>query len=188
MSGIAIWLTGLPGSGKSTIADAIKKEYPEFIVLSMDALRKVVTPQPSYSETERDILYRALVYIAKTLTEQGNNVIIDATGNLRRWRELARELIPGYIEIYLKCSLSTCMEREKKRFNTHEAPHDIYEKGKKGWPVPGLTAPYEEPLAPELTLDTDSLSPKECLRAIKELLKKVSTFPQSADRNLHSSM
>ena len=144
MSGIAIWITGLPGSGKSTVADEIKRLHPEFIILRMDELRKVVTPYPTYSESERDIVYRALVYLARRLTEANHNVIIDATGNLRKWRELARQLIPQYAEIYLRCPIDICIERERRRTDTHEAPKDIYQKGSEGWPVPGMTAPYEE--------------------------------------------
>jgi adenylylsulfate kinase len=157
MPGIAIWITGLPGSGKSTVADEIKKLHPGFLILRMDDMRKFVTPEPTYSDAERDTVYRALVYLAGTLTELGHNVIIDATGNLRKWRELARERIPGYIEVYLKCPLELCMEREQRRTATHGAPRDIYRKGGAGWPVPGVAAPYEEPLNPEITIDTDKV-------------------------------
>jgi adenylylsulfate kinase len=155
MSGIAIWITGLPGSGKSTVAEAIKKVHPEFIVLRMDEFRKIVTPEPTYSDSEREIVYRALVYISKTLTELGHDVIIDATGNLKKWRDLARELIPRYIEVYLRCPVELCIQREKKRSKTHAAPKDIYKKGSKGWPVPGMVVPYEEPIKPEIVLDSD---------------------------------
>lgn len=109
MSGIAIWITGLPGSGKSTVANEVKKVHPEFIILRMDELRKIVTPEPTYSDAEREIVYRTIVYLAKKLTEHGHDVIIDATGNLRRWRELARQLIPRYAEVYLKCPIEICM-------------------------------------------------------------------------------
>lgn len=78
MKGFALWITGLPGSGKSTLADGIKKLYPKFIILRMDEFRKIVTPKPTYSDIERDIVYRSLVYLAKIMTGQGHNVIIDS--------------------------------------------------------------------------------------------------------------
>ena len=178
MNGIVIWITGLPGSGKSTIADEIKKRFPEFVILRMDDLRKIVTPEPAYSLSERDIVYRAVVYTAKTLSELGHNVIIDATGNLRMWRELARQLITGFAEIYLKCSLSTCTERETTRKDTRGAPMDIYTKGDAGWPVPGVGVTYEAPLDPELTIETDSTSLKDALSAVLEFIsKKLSSKP-----------
>ncbi len=170
MSGIAIWITGLPGSGKSTVADEVKKNHPEFVILRMDQMRKIVTPDPTYSDAERDIVYRALVYLAGKLTELGHNIIIDATGNLREWRELARQLIPRYIEVYLRCPMDVCMQREKQRMETHEAPKDIYQKGTAGWPVPGVTAPYEEPLNPELAIDTDSNTIEE---TVAKIIKKI---------------
>jgi len=156
MSGIALWITGLPGSGKSTLADALKKALPYFTVLRMDDLRKIVTPNPTYSDTERDIVYRSLVYLSKTLTERGDDVIIDATGNLRKWRDLARQLIPRYLEVYLRCPVDLCIQRETSRSETHAAPKGIYKKGSAGWPVPGTVVPYEEPLHPEIVIDTES--------------------------------
>jgi len=163
MSGIAIWITGLPGSGKSTVADEIKKLHPEFIILRMDELRKVVTPEPTYSDPERETVYRALVYLAMKLTEAGHNVIIDATGSLRKWRDLARLLIPRFAEAYLRCPLKICMEREKDRVNKRGAPRDIYKKGAAGSPVPGVAVPYEEPLNPEILIDTDKASVNEIM-------------------------
>jgi adenylylsulfate kinase len=168
MSGMAVWITGLPGSGKSAIADEIGKKHSRFIILRMDEMRKIITPEPTYSDSERDIVYRSIVYLAKRLTERGHDVIIDATGNLRKWRELARQLIPKYREIYLRCPVELCMERERKRRETRGAPKDIYQKGAAGWPVPGLTAPYEEPLNPEIIADTD----KESIEEITERIAK----------------
>lgn len=171
MSGIAIWITGLPGSGKSTVADALKIAHFESIILRMDELRKIVTPEPTYSDAEREIVYRTLIYVAKILTEHGHDVIIDATGNLRRWRELARRLIPRYIETYLRCPIELCREREKQRIETHGAPKDIYKKGDEGWPVPGMVVPYEEPLNPEIIIDTDKTSLKEAIVIIKRKIE-----------------
>jgi adenylylsulfate kinase len=170
---MAVWITGLPGSGKSTIADALKASHPDFVVLRMDELRKTVTPEPDYSDQEREIVYRSLVYFAGKLTGLGHNVIIDATGNMRRWREFARKLIPRYVEVYLKCGLEECVQRESRREETHGAPRDIYSKGGKGWPVPGVNAPYEEPLAPEITIDTGNTSVQEAVEAIS---RKISDY------------
>ncbi len=168
---VAIWITGLPGSGKSTVSEAFTRRHPAFITLRMDELRKVVTPQPTYSDAERDLLYRCLVYIAKTLTGLGHDVVIDATGNMRRWRELARELIPGFVEVYLRCSIQECQRREAARRQRHGAPKDIYEKGRKGWPVPGITVPYEEPLHPEVIIDTETTGVQEAVGIIEEAVR-----------------
>ncbi|RPI36448.1 MAG: adenylyl-sulfate kinase [Nitrospiraceae bacterium] len=168
MAGRALWITGLPGSGKSTIADAIKALHPEFVILRMDELRKTVTPEPTYSDAERDIVYRSLVFLAKKLTDLGHNVIIDATGNMRKWRKLARGLLPQYTEIYLKCPLEECMSREGRRRKTRGAPRKIYKKGKKGAPVPGMSAPYEEPLRPEIIINTSQVTVREAVDLIGE--------------------
>lgn len=170
MKGLVLWITGLPGSGKSTVADGIKERFPEFVIMRMDELRKIVTPEPTYSELERDIVYRCIVFISKILSELGHNVIIDATANRRRWRDLARDLIPNFKEIYLRCPLEICSEREKKRVNTHGAPERVYEKAKAGWPVPGLIVPYEEPLNPDLIVETDKLSIEDVLSIVIDFI------------------
>jgi adenylylsulfate kinase len=177
MSGIALWITGLPGSGKSTIADEIKKSFPDFVILRMDELRKIVTPEPTYSETEREIVYRALVYLALKLTGLGHDVVLDATGNLRRWRDLARQVIPRYVEVYLQCSIETCRKREEVREEKHGAPGQIYKKAAAGWPVPGVSVSYEEPLCPELTIETEKILPHGAVQLIKDLIAGLKAKP-----------
>ena len=130
-------------------------------------MRKIVTPEPTYSDSEREVIYRSLVFLAKKLTELGHHVIIDATGNLRRWLDLARRIIPKYIEVYLRCPLELCLEREMKRSERHEAPKDIYKKGMGGSPVPGMVVPYEEPSSPEVILDSDKASIENSIERIE---------------------
>lgn len=167
-----IWITGLPGSGKSTIAKSLKENIPDAVILSMDIARKTITPSPCYSDAEREYVYRSIVFTAKTLYSLGHKVIIDATGNRRKWRELARGSIEDYFEVYLKCPLELCMEREGKRSDTHGAPERIYEKAAKGEPVPGISAPYEEPLNPDLIIntgrDTPDIAAKKIVRMLHE--------------------
>ncbi len=171
MQGRAFWITGLPGSGKSTLAIAVKKVFPELVLLQMDEMRKVVTPNPTYSDEERELLYMALVWAAFAFTREGKDVLIDATGHLRRWRGKARELIQEFYEIYIKCPVETCIEREKGR-RDGLAPVDIYEKAKRGWPVPGINVPYEEPLRPELVIDCQA-GLKDSARVLSDYIRKV---------------
>ena len=130
-----IWITGLPGCGKSTVAMQVKQRLPDTVILRSDEIRKIMTPDPKYTGRERDYVYKALVYTARTIYELGHNVIIDATGNRRFWRELARKIIPDFCEVYLKCSVETCRVREESRTKMHGAPKHIYQKGVSGAPV-----------------------------------------------------
>ncbi|HTX43269.1 MAG TPA: adenylyl-sulfate kinase [Methanocella sp.] len=160
----AAWVTGLPGCGKTTVSriasDILKAKGVHVKVLNIDDVRKVLTPRPTYDVGERAIVYAAIAYMAKLLVDAGVNVIIDATGNLRRYRDVARELIPDFVEVYVECPLDVAMEREATRIGGN-APRGIYEKGKTGESstVPGLNVAYEPPLRPLVTLDTDKLNP-----------------------------
>jgi adenylylsulfate kinase len=137
-------------------------------------IRQYATPQPTYTEAERVTVYGALVFAAKMLTENGVNIIIDATGNRRLFRDQARQAIPRFMEAYIECPLEVCMRREAKRKNTHLAPVGIYKKAEEGRAstVPGLGAPYEEPLNPEAKVDSARLSAEECARKILAAIQR----------------
>ncbi len=175
--GWAVWITGLPGSGKSVIAKEVHQKLSKLGVksriFSSDELRKRITPKPTYTEEERDFVYETLASTAKKLTDEGINLIIDATGNRRRYRDRCREMISRFAEIYLKCPLELCIEREKRRIEFSHAPKRIYEKAfaGKSLTVPGVQVPYEEPVDAELTVDTETLSPQESAEKIVNELK-----------------
>lgn len=176
--GWCVWITGLPGSGKSVVSEALIKLLSDKGVnaqlLSSDALRKILTPRPTYSLEERDIVYATLVYIAELLTKNGVNVVIDATGNLRRYRDAARSKIAKFMEVYLFCPLEVCMEREAGRAETHGAPRRIYEKALEGKAptVPGVGQPYEPPINPELIVDTMIVKPEHAAQKILEAMAR----------------
>lgn len=173
-----LWLTGLPGSGKSTILNELSKMLSEsgieVVTLSLDHIRKVLTPQPKYTSEEREIVYRALVIMAQLLVEYGGkNAIIDATGNRKEFRELARSLIPEFAEIYVKCPLETCRAREASR-RGQPVQKDLYKsasEGKLKGELPGISAPYEEPESPELVVESNALSPYKSAKKISNYVK-----------------
>jgi len=170
-----LWLTGLPGSGKSTILNDLSRMLSESgieaITLSLDHIRKVLTPQPKYTSEERDIVYRSLVIMAQLLVEHGGkNVIIDATGNRKEFRELARRLIREFAEIYVKCPLRTCQARETSR-RDQLVQKNLYKKaidGRLKGQLPGISTPYEESENRELEVLSDVLSPHESAKNIMD--------------------
>ena len=138
-----LWLTGLPGSGKSEIRNELSRMLSESeieaVTLSLDHIRKVLTPEPKYTDEERKLVYRSLVLMAQLLVEQGEkNVIIDATGNRREFRYLARRMIPEFAEIYVKCSLETCKAREASRRPTPWRPSRRHPGARRESPSPFL--------------------------------------------------
>lgn len=153
----AVWITGLPASGKSTLASALQRQLKargiEAAVLESDALRRILTPQPTYDANERDHFYRAMIHIGRTLAEQGVPVIFDATANRRAWREQARCLIPRFIEVYAECPLEVCMARD---------PKGIYRRARcAAGTVPGLQEPYEAPEHPDVVIHCENVDPEE---------------------------
>jgi len=140
----AVWITGLPASGKSTLAAALHAELArrgvDAEVLESDGLRRVLTPRPRYDEEERDAFYGAMLHIGGLLLRHGVPVIFDATANLRRYRDRARALIPRFFEVYVDTPLEVCRARD---------PKGLYRKAPGS--LPGLQAPYEPPLHPDFT-------------------------------------
>jgi protein-L-isoaspartate(D-aspartate) O-methyltransferase len=166
----AIWITGLPGSGKSVVARAVAEDLRargvNVVVLELDAVRKVLTPQPTYSDAEREAVYRALVYTGATLVDAGTPVIFDATAHRRAWRDLARAALPAFAEIQLLCPLEVCRQREAGRPHG-AAPPGIYGRATSpGARVPGVNVEYELARSPELRIDTTLNSVKDAAATI----------------------
>jgi adenylylsulfate kinase len=124
---------------------------------------------PRYTDRERDIVYRALGYMAALLVEVGTPVLIDATAHRRIWRDLVREAVPDFAEVQLVCPLAICQERERARAPGH-APRNIYRQaGRPGATVPGVDVAYEAALAPELLIDTGAQTVPESVEQVVRL-------------------
>jgi adenylylsulfate kinase len=99
----AVWITGLPASGKSTVAVELAQQIrslgAKVTILESDALRKVFSTSPSYDDRDREYFYALLAFIGRLLTEHGISVIFDATANRRSYRDRARQQIPRFVEV-----------------------------------------------------------------------------------------
>ena len=170
----AVWLTGLPASGKSTVARALAAELGgkgiRAAVLESDAVRREITPDAAYGEAERDAFYATLGYLARVLVLHGIPVIVDATANRRTYRDRARAAIPRFLEVHVRCPLAVCQARD---------PKGIYARGAAGTAqnVPGASAPYEPPLTPEVVVDGERDDPPAAARQIVSALEKKGYLP-----------
>jgi adenylylsulfate kinase len=152
----AIWISGPPASGKTTMACAaaelLRARGEPVLVLEFDAIRPRLVPDPKDTETERELVHRALGYMAAQLTKAEIPVIVDATAPRRRWRELARANIRRFAEVQLQCPVEVRRERERNRAGGR-APTPIHAR-EGGSPVSSVDVLYELAPAPELIIDT----------------------------------
>ena len=165
----AVWITGLPASGKSTISRALASQLAvrgiKAAVLESDELRPIFTPRLTYSEEERDTFYGALAFLGKLLVEHGVPVIFDATANLRRYRDHARATIPRFLEVFVDCPLETCIARD---------PKGLYRRARDGGTatLPGAGSDYEPPLFPEVIIRADDKPEEAGGRIVDALVER----------------
>ena len=147
-----MWITGLPASGKSTVAAALASELRArsvaVEVLESDVLRRVFTPHPRYDEAERDAFYGQIAYLGAVLARHGMAVIFDATANRRaisRPGAATDPALPGSVRGYAAQGV--------------HAPRSQGNLSRRGDAVPGLQAAYEPPLHPDLVIHGDQEAP-----------------------------
>src|SRR5262249_11462205 len=176
--GWAIWITGLPGSGKTTISSIAAELLGGYgvavRVLELCDLLGFVG-DCHYSPLADLIAHRTLIYAAKVLSEAGLAVIVDATAPARAWRELARELIPRFAEVQLLCPAEICATRERAvRWRlmgcTHSPPrrHDG---------APDIVLTYEPSLRPDVTIRTDTGDSESAAATVVRLARRLHRTP-----------
>jgi len=158
-----IWLTGLSGSGKSTIADALVPRLRALgrrvEILDGDVVRTHLSKGLGFSREDRDTNIARIAFVAHLLARNGVTVIVAAISPFRAARDAARKTIGDFVEVHVAPPLETCISRDVK---------GLYKKALAG-EIPqftGVSDPYEEPLAPEVLIDTSLVSVEEGVRAI----------------------
>ncbi|MEP9410969.1 MAG: adenylyl-sulfate kinase [Candidatus Brocadia sp.] len=169
--GVTIWLTGLSGSGKSTIAVELEHALLEnkhlAYILDGDNIRHGLNKNLGFSPEDRTENIRRIGEVAKLFTDANIITITAFISPYRQDRDNVRKLLKDgeFIEVYVKCPLEVCEQRDTK---------GLYKKARAGEvkEFTGISAPYEEPLNPELTIDTSKMTVDESTRAVLNYLEE----------------
>jgi len=169
--GFTVWFTGLSGSGKSTIAEMLFHEFQargmKTEILDGDEVRKNLSKGLGFSKEDRDTNIRRIGYVANLLTRNGVATICCPISPYRAIRDEVRALIGEFVEVYVYATL--------EELARNRDPKGLYEKAMRG-EITGFTGvddPYEEPLDPELVLDTMVEEPDDSLRRLLERLTEL---------------
>ena len=172
-----IWLTGLSGAGKSTLATEIEawihKENGHIYIIDGDATRLGINSDLSFSDDDRTENIRRVAEICRLFNDAGIIVIASFISPFIANRLLAKNIIgeESFIEAYLEASISVCQKRDRK---------GLYEKALAGKikNFTGVNSPYEAPINPDLHLNTNVMSVKECVAIVKKYITEKRFEPQ----------
>jgi adenylyl-sulfate kinase len=173
--GSTIWLTGLPGSGKTTIARLLAvalrdRGITEVEVLDGDALRAGLSADLGFDRAGRDEQVRRVAYVCELLNRHGVTAVVSLVSPYERAREQARARSAGMILVHVDCPLPVLLKRD---------PKGLYRKALAGEieHFTGIDDPYELPERPDLRLRTDEQRPDECVEAVIGLLDERGYLP-----------
>ena len=177
----AIWITGLPGSGKSTVARELVKKLNNTDYLRLDELRKKYIKEPRFTDEERELVYSRFVDDGFDRTDHGKNVVFDATAHKLAWRRSARSKIERFMEVVVTCPIGECIKRETARKDglvQAELYRKAIERKRTGkqfeglGKVVGIDVPYEADPDAEITIDSSVSKPEEAAEKIFNEIKK----------------
>ena len=177
--GFTLWLTGLSGSGKSTLAGHVaadlRRRGLQVEILDGDEVRTNLSKGLGFSKEDRDTNIKRIGYVCKLLTRNGVAAISAAISPYREVRDYNRAEIGQFIEVYVKCSIEELTRRDVK---------GLYKKALAGEVknFTGVSDPYEPPLKPEITVDSEREREAESLRAILEYLEQHAWIPHDPAR------
>ena len=169
-TGFTIWFTGLSGAGKSTLSEIIEKRLRDrgrnVEVLDGDIVRTHLSKGLGFSREDRDTNIKRIAFVCGLLTRNGVVCISAAIAPYHEAREWARNEIGNFVEIYVKCPIEVCRQRDVKGL------YKLVDEGKlKGFT--GVDDPYEEPENPELVVETDKETIEESIARIFAKLEEL---------------
>lgn len=171
--GFTVWMTGLPASGKSTLAsllrDRLVGEGRLVEVLDGDEVRKGLSRDLGLSREDREEHARRVSFLAKVLSRNGVVSVVALISPYRASRESARETIgrDRFVEVYVRAPLKVCEGRD---------PKGLYAKARRGEiaNMTGIQDPYEEPPSPDILIDTEKSTPQESADLLVSKLREMS--------------
>jgi adenylylsulfate kinase len=158
-----LWMTGLPCSGKSTIARELKNHIRNLVILDGDELREWLSPK-DFSREGRIEHNKKVAHLAKFMVKQGLPVCVALISPYAQNRADARNIIGnGFVEVYVRCDISECESRDIK---------GMYKLARDGkiTNFTGVDDIFEVPTAPDIVIDTDKMGPLECVSTILRAL------------------
>lgn len=165
--GFTLWLTGLSGSGKTTIARLVEHELLERGLqverLDGDIVRESLTSDLGFSREDRETNIRRIAFVAKLLSRNGVAVIASFISPYQQMREQLRQETTNFIEVYVNASLDDCIKRDVKGHYRKALSGEIAH-------FTGISDPYEEPTAPEIEVKTGEQTPEESAQEILAFL------------------
>jgi adenylyl-sulfate kinase len=171
--GFVLWLTGLSGAGKSTIAGLVAAELERRGVLvdrlDGDVVREHLSKDLSFSKEDRDTNIARIGWVASRLARAGAGVVVSAISPYEAARQRARALTEEhavFVEVYIATSIEECARRD---------PKGLYEKAYAGeiGEFTGVSDPYEEPTRPEIRIETEGRTPEEATRLVLDRLQEL---------------
>ncbi len=171
--GFVLWFTGLPGAGKTTLAERIRKILEDngrrVEVLDGDEIRKGLSKDLGFSKEDREKHNERVIFVAKLLSRNGVATLVPLISPYRGVRERARSEITNFVEVFVRCPLDVLIKRD---------PKGLYKKALAGEinNLTGLQDPYEEPLSPELIVNTNVESVEESVEKILSYLRSRGLF------------
>jgi adenylylsulfate kinase len=169
-TGYTLWFTGLSGAGKTTVSSLVAGELrargSKLEILDGDIVRENLSKGLGFSKEDRDTNIRRIAFVADLLSRNGVPVITAAISPYRETRDEARRLIGDrFIEVYVKASVEVCAERDVKGLYKKAFAGEIKE-------FTGVSDPYEPPLSPELTLETERQPPEASAQKVIDYLEQ----------------